>query len=435
MQSSDDLSYIIEALRPLAVPIDSVVLDPANAMGHPGENLEAIRGSLAKYGQRKPIVVNRNGNVIEAGNGTWKAAKALGWTHIAAVFVDDDPLTATGYAIADNRTAQLAEWDLETLRRTLDEGFGDPTEVPGIDEKFWNEVLIATGAEIDLPPGPAPQVDRAAELQKQWQVERGQIWEIPSISMPGRLHRLMCGDSTCAGDVERLMEDERAVLFATDPPYLVDYDGTNHPHKWNVPDKNKDWSDDYNDWDSSEQGEALYEGFISVALQLAIIKDAAWYCWHASKNQAMLERIWEKYGAFVHQQIIWAKDRPILTRSWYMWQHEPCFFGWVRGNKPKRTASDYPPTVWQVPTVAPGEPTDHPTSKPIELFAIPIRQHTFRGDLCYEPFSGSGSQFVAAEQLGRLVRGMEKNPRFVAVSLQRLADMGLEPSLVHTANE
>jgi len=132
MKSSVDLSYIIEGLRPLAVPIDSVVVDPANAMGHPDENREAIQGSLAKYGQRKPIVVNVNGNVIEAGNGTWQAAKALGWAHIAAVFVDDDPTTATGYAIADNRTAQLAAWDWEVLAETLDH-IDDPTDVPGVE--------------------------------------------------------------------------------------------------------------------------------------------------------------------------------------------------------------------------------------------------------------------------------------------------------------
>lgn len=270
---------------------------------------------------------------------------------------------------------------------------------------------------------PGDRADKAAELQTKWQVQRGQIWQV------GR-HRVMCGDSTSAEDVGRLMGGEKAVLFATDPPYLVDYDGTNHPHKWSEPDKNKDWSGEYDDWDSSEQGEALYEGFISVALEVAIVEDAAWYCWHASRNQAMLERIWEENGAFVHQQIVWVKDRPVLTRSWYMWQHEPCFFGWIRGKKPKRIADDYPPTVWQIPTIAPGTETLHPTSKPVELFAIPMRQHTVAGDICYEPFAGSGSQFVAAEQLGRLCYGLEKNPGFVGVTLERLADMGLEPRIV-----
>ena len=87
--------------------------------------------------------------------------------------------------------------------------------------------------------------------------------------------------------------------------------------------------------DSPELGEKLYDAFVSVAVKCAIAEDAEWYCWHASRNQAPLEAVWEKNGAFVHQQIIWVKDPPILTRSWYMWQHEPCSFGWVKGNKPK----------------------------------------------------------------------------------------------------
>ena len=133
------------------------------------------------------------------------------------------------------------------------------------------------------------------------------------------------------------MNGEKAILFATDPPYLVDYDGTNHPSKQGEADKNKDWGNSYGiTWDDSSQGPELYEGFIKAAIEHAILPNAAWYCWHASRRQAMVEGVWEKYGAFVHQQIIWAKDRGILTRSYYLWKHEPCFIGWLKGNKPPR---------------------------------------------------------------------------------------------------
>jgi len=123
------------------------------------------------------------------------------------------------------------------------------------------------------------------------------------------------------------------------------------------------------------------------------------------------------------------KDRPILNRSWYMWQHEPCFFGWMKSRKPKRIAKNYPPSVWSFPTLRPGEPSVHPTEKPVELFAIPMRQHTERTDICYEPFSGSGTQLVAAEMLGRVCYAMELSPAFVAVALERLKQKGVRPRL------
>jgi DNA modification methylase len=221
---------------------------------------------------------------------------------------------------------------------------------------------------------------------------------------------------------------------------LIEYNGMNHPHKWKASEemkrrKSKDLSDKYSDVDDAKLGADLYDAFIRVAIEIAITKDAAWYCWHASRRQALLESIWEKYGAFVHQQIIWAKDRSILTRSWYLWQHEPCFFGWVKGHRPKRVGTDYAPTVWSFPTQAAGKTTDHPTQKAAELFGIPMQQHTDTGDICYEPFSGSGTQLAAAERLGRVCYAMELSPGFVAVALERLSEMGLTPVLETNVSE
>jgi hypothetical protein len=118
-EADPDLSRITEQLRPLAVPCASLVFDPANARTHGGKNLDAIRGSLAVYGQRKPVVVNRRTGHVESGNGTLQAALSLGWSHLAAVFVDDDQATATGFSIADNRTAELAGWDDAVLGQLL----------------------------------------------------------------------------------------------------------------------------------------------------------------------------------------------------------------------------------------------------------------------------------------------------------------------------
>lgn len=139
----EDPTKIVESLQPLAVTINDLIVDPANAMSHSQENLDAIRGSLRVYGQRKPIVVNRRNNVVEAGNGTLTAARSLGWQRIAVVFVDDDPAVAAGFAIADNRTAQLAEWDEEALDKLL-------REVETGDEDL-QEMLAKLAKEEDLP--------------------------------------------------------------------------------------------------------------------------------------------------------------------------------------------------------------------------------------------------------------------------------------------
>ena len=273
--------------------------------------------------------------------------------------------------------------DLDRLLAALDEGDG------------------VTGEDV-IPEPPVNPVSRP-----------GDLWLLGD-------HRLLCGDSTKADDVIRVMNGERAILFATDPPYLVDYDGTNHPSKQGWPDKNKNWGNSYGiTWDDASQGPELYEGFIKAAIGNAILPNAAWYCWHASRRQAMVESVWEAFGAFVHQQIVWAKDRGILTRSYYLWQHEPCFFGWLKGNKPPRVSDDYPSTIWNIPTVKVGEKTDHPTSKPIEVFATPMRQHARPGEVCFEPFSGSGSQIIAGETTGRRVFAIEISPQYVDVAIKR----------------
>jgi DNA modification methylase len=243
-----------------------------------------------------------------------------------------------------------------------------------------------------------------------------------------------------------LMDGERAVLFATDPPYAVGYTGGSHPQSWGnkgVANRDKDWSGQYVEAQSAdvrnseESGVELYRGFVDIAIKHAITGNAAWYCWHASKRQAMLERIWNDFGAFVHQQIIWVKTRPVLTYSVYLWRHEPCLFGWVQGEKPKtfrtqvgQRADEFPTTVWEVPSSA-VETDAHPTSKPCKLFALPMEMHTEPGDLCYEPFSGSGSQLVAAQQTGRRCYAIEKSPPFVAVALERMLALGLSPELVN----
>jgi len=417
------------------------------------EALSGLGYSMAEFGDISGIVLNSRTGRLVAGH---QRVKSLRERYGDLAIEDGMIRTPEGHAFR----VRVVDWP-ESKERAANIAANSPTIAGDFTEDLDDLLRQIAGEEPEImaelhldellrdiePPdfgeigdAPEPKDDQAVELRKKWGTEPGQLWLIPSNTVPGKAHRLLCGDSTVADDVVRLMDGERAVLFATDPPYLVDYDGTNHPSKKNgwaddrqrkggkLWDKNKDWSASYRDFDGSEQGIALYDGFVEMAVEHAIVENAAWYCWHASRRQAMLEDCWERHGAFVHQQIIWAKDRGVLTRSWYLWGHEPCFMGWVRGNKPPRRSDDYPSTVWTIPTIRPGTETLHPTSKPIEVFAIPMKQHTRPGEVCYEPFSGSGSQHVAGEQLGRLVFGMEKAPEFVAVILERLSEMGLEPA-------
>lgn len=153
---AEKLDYIAEQLRPLAVAIGSIDLDPANARKHPAESLSAVRGSLRSFGQRKPIVVNRRTGTVLAGNGTLTAARDLKWTHIAAVFVDDDPATAAGYAIADNRTAELSEWGQDELAALLEAVETGDSDLQTMLDDLAAEIGVGPGGEDD-GGGPAEQ--------------------------------------------------------------------------------------------------------------------------------------------------------------------------------------------------------------------------------------------------------------------------------------
>jgi DNA modification methylase len=306
--------------------------------------------------------------------------------------------------------AAMAETDRAAIQNLL---AGIETEDAAIRDLLASLAPTAEAPQDSIPALPVSPVAR-----------RGQMWRLGK-------HRLLCGDSTSPQDVARLMGDERASLFATDPPYAIGYTGGSHPvtkRNRGKANRNKDWSGSYREAapspdieNSGEAGRDFYLKFVRAAIDKAIAPNAAWYCWHASNRQAMVESVWNEVGAFMHQQIVWFKSRPVLTYSVYMWAHEPCLFGWMKGAKPlveHNQEGGYPATVWEVPN-AEIESNEHPTSKPNRLFAIPMLLHTRPGDLCYEPFCGSGSQLIAAEQLGRRCYAIELEPRFVDLAISR----------------
>lgn len=393
----------------------------------PGDpEFEQLRRSLGEFGLVEPLVWNkRTGNLV-GGHQRFAVLVAEGAT-IVEVSVVDLPL---GKEKALNLALNKIQgaWDEDKLAALLDEltkdstvdldltGFG-PSEADAIIAEFLDrQSLVGNDSDFNVNA----ELERIKKVGKT-ATKPGDL--IVLGSDPRVQHVLLCGDCTKPTDVKRLMGSDRAILFATDPPYLVDYDGTNHPGKKRSPTKkNKDWSGSYGvTWDDAKANADLYQRFIATAVEHAIATNAAWYCWHASRRQAMLEAEWKAAGAFVHQQIIWAKNRPILTRSHYGWRHEPCFYGWVEGHRPPRN-KDAPnaSSVWQFDTLPSGdERPDHPTPKPLEVFEIPMLQHTRAGEICYEPFAGSGTQIIAAQKLKRRCRAIEISPVYCDLIVRR----------------
>lgn len=385
------------------VPTETLSCDPAN----PRSNEKAIphiAASLQRFGWQQPIVARRSG-VVVAGNARLKSAASLGLELVPVVWFEGAESAARAYTVADNRTHEFAEWDDEALAAILEElKAEDSLEGVGFSEPDIDTLLADLESRLPvIVDDPGPQEPPASPVSK-----RGDLWILGG-------HRLLCGDSTSLADMEQLMDGHQARLLATDPPYLVDYRGADGSDVRGADDGGDHW-DDYT---GEEAGRDFFAGFLKVALANCA-PSVPVYQWHAQKRQALVEAAWRECGLLLHQQIIWAKARGTLGRSDYMWQHEPCFYGWPKGVRPsqaRRPAANLT-TVWQINQAGQLDGI-HPTQKPLRLFEIPIEEHTRPGEVVLEPFSGSGTQIIAAEGLSRRCFAMELAPEFVDAAVLR----------------
>lgn len=365
--------------------------------------------SIKRFGFGAPIIARSADGEVIAGHTRLRAAEALGLDRVPVRYLDLDPAEAHLLALADNKLGEVAEWDAGAVASILSEYGLEDAALAGWDSKE----LDTLAASLD-PGEPAvddvePDVSKAEELRQKWGVETGQLWVLGE-------HRLLCGDSTKAADVARLMGEEKASLVVTDPPYGVAVAGGA-----------KDPRDTKNfqsgrTIENDDLGDEELESLVSSALRnaAAVMRPgAAFYVWHPSSRAELFARAVRVSLAPYRQIIIWAKEHFVFGRQDYHWQHEPCFYGWIDGAHTwhgERNQS----TVWKgAPVGTDLEKRVHPTSKPIWLVTKPILNHTVPGDCLYEPFSGSGTALMACEQFGRRCRAIELDPAYVAVAIER----------------
>jgi DNA modification methylase len=370
-----DLMKLIEA------KVTNLVFDPSNVRTHSQKNLDAIKGSLTKFGQQKPIVIDDKG-VVVAGNGTLAAAKELGWESIQAVQTELDSLNKTAFAIADNRTGELADWDTEALDAQLaslklnDFDIGDI----GFDD-----------IDLDLPSEPNEKDDEIPEVEEnEFGVKLGDVWQLGN-------HRLMCGDSTDKDQVDLLMDGEKADMVYTDPPYGISEEGDRSKRGGLCQgNKLKSFKDD-----SIEYAVKAYDLCESIGIKRQVWWGANYYCHSIPQSNNWF--VWDKR---VEEQ---NKDH-----------QSDCELAWV---KSKWSSVRIFRHVWKgmIKDSEHGSKRVHPTQKPIALAEWSMDYFKDVKSVL-DLFLGSGSTLIACEKTNRKCFGMEIDPHYCSVIIKRWQD-------------
>ncbi len=414
-------------------PVADLELDANNARAHDDRNIQAIADSLARFGQQKPIVVAPDGTVL-AGNGTLAAAKHLGWDRIAAVTTDLEGADARGYAIADNRTAELAEWDFVRLSDELQELPPDVLQTLGFDDKEMRriaheaeEAIRAMQDEQDLDAVPEPPEEAITKP--------GDLWIL------GR-HRLLCGDSGSVEDLDRLLDGAPIHLLNCDPPYnvkveprsnnaiaagLSSFSATHHQgldvarhpgkrHATHAKLRAKDRPLE-NDFVTDEAFDELLRAWFGNASRV-LLPGRSFYIWGGYANCANYPAALAEADLYFSQAIIWDKQHPVLTRKDFMGAHEWAFYGWKKGAAHQFHGPANVPDLWPVKKVNP-QSMVHLTEKPVELAVRAITYSSVPGENVLDLFGGSGSTLIAAETTNRNAYLMELDCLYADVIVQR----------------
>ena len=378
------------------ISVDKLVPYVNNARTHSPEQILKLRSSLREFGFVNPIIIDKDFNVI-AGHGRLMAAKEEGITEVPCVFADFlTDAQKKAYILADNRMAMDAGWDEELLKIEIEElqNLGYDLEYTGFDEKELADLFGVDEKEVK-----EDEFDLTAALEKASFVERGDVWFVGK-------HKLMCGDATSSEDVAKLMEDKKANLVLTDPPYNVAF-------------KSSDGLTIQNDsMDNNDFYEFLYLSFKNMADHLE--NGGAAYVFHADTEGLNFRKAFIDAGFHLAGCCIWVKDSLVLGRSDYQWQHEPVLYGFLQNGKHPWYSDRKQTTIWNFDK--PKKNSNHPTSKPLDLLAYPINNSTQANAIVIDTFGGSGSTLMACEQMNRICYTMELDEKYASVILRRYVE-------------
>jgi DNA modification methylase len=356
--------------------------------------VEAVARSISEFGFRQPIVVDEQG-VILVGHTRLAAAKQLGLTEVPVhVAVGLTPEQARGYRIADNQTSALSSWDDDKLVAELlalqQAGFS--LDLTGFSADELNRLLEPPAPELLGDPDEVPEPPAVPETRP------GDVWLLGK-------HRLLCGDATKPADVARLLGDTQVDLLLTDPPYSVGYTG-----------KTADALTIENDAMDDES----YRAFLKAAFTNAVEQlkpGGSYYVWHADSKGLLVRLAIADVGLQVRQCLFWSKNSMVLGRQDYQWKHEPCLHGWKDGAAHTWLNDRSQTTVLEFDK--PARNGEHPTMKPVALISYLIGNSCPVGGLVFDPFGGSGTTLIAAEQINRRAALIELDPQYVDVIVRR----------------
>lgn len=386
----DDDSALVGAHAIERRLVSSLIPYARNARTHSEVQVALIAGSIREFGFNNPVLVDGDSGII-AGHGRVLAARKLGLATVPVLELGHlSAAQKRAYILADNKLAEQAGWDRELLALEL----GDLEELGivagdlGFGALELDELLGLGMADPkeELTPGcPDVPVSRL-----------GDLWMLGS-------HRLLCGDATDKAAVDRVLDGIRPHLMVTDPPYGVMYDPDwrNRAGASETKRTGKVMNDDRADW---RDAWALFPGDVA-------------YVWHGALHATTVAESLVATGFDIRSQIIWAKERHVLSRGHYHWQHEPAWYA-VRSNG-HWSGDRKQSTLWSIPSRDQDAATIHGTQKPVECMRRPMLNNSNPGQAVYEPFCGSGTAIIAAQSSGRMCYAVELDPGYVDVSVQR----------------